>query len=50
MRPITPDVCTIELDVSEAPDAYLRPAISLTRWKASIKYLFRVAQINVLRA
>jgi hypothetical protein len=23
MRPITPDACTIELDVSEAPDALL---------------------------
>ena len=50
MRPITPGACTIELDVSEAPDAYLRPAISSTYWKASIKRLFGVAQINVLRA
>ena len=25
MRPITPDACTIELHVSEGPDAYLRP-------------------------
>jgi hypothetical protein len=50
MRPITPDACTIDLDVSEAPGAALRPAISSTYWKASIKRLFGVAQINVLRA
>jgi len=55
MRSITPDACTIEREVSEAPDAYCvctrdAAGISSTYWRASIKRLFGVAQVNVLRA
>jgi hypothetical protein len=41
MRPITPNACTIELDVGEAPDTYYvctrdAAGISSTYWKASM--------------
>ena len=49
MRPITPDACTIELHVSEGPDAYLRAPISSTYWKASIKRLFGVPNQRIAR-